>query len=109
MKYPIPAHAASFWVAGDSLMVAFPGQGPEEHGHTVKFPASEGGLRAAITVLKDRAQARDLRLANRGTPTQYEVENDLRYRAFVKARKDEKKAAVQTREEAEAFLKELDL
>jgi hypothetical protein len=109
MKYPIPAYAASFWIAGDSLMIAFPGQGPEEHGHTVKFPASEGGLRAAITVLKDRAQARDLRLSNRGTPSQYEVENDKRYKAFVMAQKAEKKAAIETREEAEAFLKELGL
>jgi hypothetical protein len=50
-----------------------------------------------------------LRLANRGTPTQYEVENDKRYKAFVMAQKAEKKATVQTREEAEAFLKELGL
>jgi len=82
---PVPHYACTFWVAGDSLMVAFPGQGPEAKGHTIKLPASKAGLETIITILKDRAQARDLRLSQKGTPSQYEIENDARYKAFKKA------------------------
>ena len=82
---PLPAHAASFWIAGDDLWIAFPGQGPEERGHSIRLPASVAGLATAISILKERTKANDLRLANRGTPTQYDIENEERYKAFVRA------------------------
>lgn len=109
MTYPVPHYAATFWIAGDNLMIAFPGQGPEGRGHTITLPCSVAGFSTAITIMKDREHARSLRLGVQGTPTQYEVENDQRYKALVRARKEEREAAREEREEAEAFLKELGL
>jgi hypothetical protein len=72
-KYPLPDYAVSMWVVGDSIMIAFPGT-VSEQGHTIKLPASEGGLRAAISIMKDRAVAQNLRIGNAGTPTQHDIE-----------------------------------
>lgn len=72
-KYPLPCYAISAWVVGDSLMIAFPGT-VSEQGHTIKLPASAGGLQAAITIMRDRASAESLKLGNRGTPTQWDIE-----------------------------------
>jgi hypothetical protein len=104
-KYPIPHYAVSVWVAGDHLMVAFPGTASEQ-GHTIKLPVSAGGLQAAITVLKDRATARDLRLSNRGTPTQWDLENDNRYKTWLKAMAEDKKEKAKSPDQ---LLEELDL
>jgi hypothetical protein len=71
--YPLPDYAVSVWVAGDNLMVAFPGLASEQ-GHTIKLPVSEAGLRTAIGIMKARSETTDLRLGNEGTPTQYDVE-----------------------------------
>lgn len=109
MKYPLPAYAASIWVAGDNLMVQFPGQGPEGREHTIKLPVHENGLKTAIKILKDRAQAEALTIANRGTPSQWQAENDARYRAFHKALQKDRKDREQEKREAEEFLKELGL
>ena len=108
--YPLPAHSASFWVSGDDLWIAFPGQGPEERGHSIRLPASAAGLSTAITILKDRAEAnRDLRLGNRGTPTQYEIENDKRYKALIRARSEERAASAEEGQAAKRELEELGL
>lgn len=107
--YPLPAHAASFWIAGDDLWIAFPGQGPEERGHSIRLPASVAGLATAISILKDRAKATDLRLSAKGTPSQYEVENDARYKALVRARSEDRQASLEEREAARKDLQELGL
>lgn len=73
-RYPLPDYAVSVWVAGDNLMVAFPGRGPEGKGHTIILPVSEHGLKTAINILKDRAQAERLEIGHDGTPAQYTVE-----------------------------------
>lgn len=108
-SYPLPAHAASFWIAGDDLWIAFPGQGPEAKGHSIRLPASVAGLATAIQILKDRAAATDLRLSNKGTPSQYEIENDRRYQALVRARKEERETSAEERASAAAELQELGL
>lgn len=113
-QYPLPSHAASFWIAGDDLMVAFPGQGREGRGSTLRFPASAGGLTAAINVLKARAaNAQDLRLAARGTPTQYEVERamvgDPKYTAILRAMALDDEGKRLLAAEAKATLRELGL
>jgi hypothetical protein len=72
--YPIPSYAVNLWVAGDDLWLAFPGQGPEGRGHSIRLPASEHGLKTAVKILRDRAQAERLEIGNDGTPTQYTVE-----------------------------------
>lgn len=116
-KYPLPAYAVSMWVVGDNLMIAFPGTITEQ-GHTIKLPASEGGLRAAISIMKDRATAESLRIGNRGTPTQWDTDKQMaHWGRMLKADADEKVAkherkmaeARKEREEAEEFLKELGL
>lgn len=107
-KYPLPSYAVSVWAAGDSLMVAFPGIATEQ-GHTIKLPLSPAGLKTAITILAERQAASDLRLSQRGTPTQYEVENDARYKALVRARQKEKAYTAAEIAEADEFLKELGL
>lgn len=107
-SYPLPAYACSVWVAGDDLMVAFPGQGPEGRGHTIRLPASTGGLQVALTIMRERQSAPDLRLAQRGTPTQYDLETISRYMA--RTGHVEKQAASRAeRDEASAFIKELGL
>ena len=128
-KYPLPAYACSVWVAGDNLMVAFPGTVTEQ-GHTIKLPCSENGLKTVIKILRDRALARDLRLGNDGTPSQWTAEQ-LAGRAWgtvAKRQREEREARIaeenerklrehtartrrQARERAEAdeFLKELGL
>lgn len=111
--YPLPAHAASFWIAGDDLWIAFPGQGPEERGHSIRLPASAGGLAAAIQIMRDRSRATDLKLGNRGTPTQHSVEralaHDARYTAILGAMKTEKAVNETERAAASAELRELGL
>jgi hypothetical protein len=104
-KYPIPHYAVSVWVAGDNLMVAFPGTASEQ-GHTIKLPVSAGGLKAALSILRDRAQARDLRLGNRGTPIQWVIESDKNYKAWLKAMAEVKKERAKSPDQ---LLEELDL
>jgi hypothetical protein len=108
-QYPLPAYAASFWIAGPDLWIAFPGQGPEGKGHSIRLPATVAGLATAIQILKDRAAADDLRLSQRGTPSQYEIENDNRYKALVRARAAERETTVEERARAKAELEELGL
>lgn len=116
-KYPLPAYAVSAWVAGDSLFIAFPGT-VSEQGHTIKLPASAGGLQAAVNIMKARASASSLKIGNRGTPTQWDADAVLahwarmeRADAEAKIAKHEAKMAAARREKAEAeeFLKELGL
>lgn len=128
-KYPLPAYAVSMWVVGDHLMIAFPGT-VSEQGHTIKLPASAGGLQAAITIMKDRAAAESLKIGNKGTPTQYDIERAAgRAWGAVTKRLNEAKAALvaennerklkehtakvrrlaREKAEAEEFLKELGL
>lgn len=116
MTYPLPAYAVSVWIAGDSLMVAFPGTVTEQ-GHTVKLPASPAGLKTAIDIAKARAESQDLRLGKKGTPTQWEAEKLAAWgKALARDRQerieelDRKRAeAARERDEAEEFLKELGL
>lgn len=107
--YPIPSYACNLWVSGDDLWIAFPGQGPEGKGHSIRLPASTAGLATAISILKERATAQDLKLGNRGTPTQYEVENDQRYKALVRARAEERAFTSEERNAARDELEALGL
>lgn len=111
--YPLPSHAASFWIAGDDLWIAFPGQGPEERGHSIKLPASAGGLAAAVKIMRDRATAKDLKLSNRGTPSQYEVEralvNDKKYAHILSAMAEAKIVSEADKATARAELEALGL
>lgn len=110
-KYPLPSYAVSVWVAGDSLFIAFPGT-VSEQGHTIKLPASAGGLQAAINIMKARASASSLKIGNRGTPTQWDADAVLAHWAFeAKIAEHEVKMAAERRKKTEAaeFLKGLGL
>jgi len=115
-RYPIPGYACNIWVAGDNLMVAFPGTVTEQ-GHTITLPISEGGLKTALTILQDRAKARSLLLGNSGTPTQWDAERLAAMAKALSRSREEKLEALAERKaekaakvaEADAFLKELGL
>lgn len=103
---PLPAHAASFWVAGDELWIAFPGQGPEERGSTIHLPATVAGLQAVLAILRDRARATSFRLSEKGTPSQYDLEKDTRYRTIIKVLDEQ---SVEDRAARELALTELEV
>jgi len=108
-RYPIPSYAVSLWVAGDDLWLAFPGQGPEERGHSIRLPATVAGMQTAIAVLRERSQAKSLKLGERGTPTQYELEQDRKYGAILAAMKADSEEKRAERAKAQAELEELGL
>lgn len=108
-SYPLPAYAVSMWIAGDDLFIAFPGQGPEERGHTIKLPASIAGFQTTIAIMRERQSARSLKLGQRGTPTQWELEQDKRYGAILEAMGKAKAVSDEDRRRAELELEELGL
>lgn len=107
-KYPLPDYAVSVWVAGDNLMVAFPGTRSEQ-GHTIKLPASPAGFATVVRILRDRSTARDLRLGNAGTPAQYDLEADQRYAIILGAMAKAKVVDESERRAAQDELAELGL
>lgn len=106
-SYPIPSHAASFWIAGDDLWIAFPPQGPEARGSSIRLPANEHGLATAIAILKSRVKP--TRLGERGTPSQYDLESDKKFAAWLRAMDEGKEATAAERAKAKAELEELGL
>lgn len=107
--YSLPSHAASFWVSGDDLWIAFPGLGPEERGHSIRLPASVAGLKTAIDILKARAEAPSHKLGDRGTPTQYELEQDRKYGAILEAMRGARESTEAEKAAARKELEELGL
>lgn len=103
-RYPIPSHAASFWIAGDDLWIAFPGQGPEERGHSIRMPASAAGMAAAVQIMRDRAAAQSLKIGNRGTPTQYEIEAGKAWGKVTKRHREEAEAQIAAKVEEKAAI-----
>lgn len=106
-SYPIPSHAASFWIAGDVLWIAFPPQGPEARGSSIRLPANEHGLATAIAILKSRVKP--TRLGERGTPSQYDLETDKKFSAWLRAMDEGKMITEAERAKAKAELEELGL
>ncbi len=103
--YPLPKHAAYIWSVGDHLMLAFPPITGSDKGHSVSLPATPAGLSRALAILRDRASALDLRLNQRGTPTQLNLESDAKYNAWLRAMK----TTDAEREDAGKFLEDLGL
>ncbi len=103
--YPSPAHAAHIWITGDNLNLGFPALNGSNKGHSVVLPATPAGLSRALAILRDRASALDLRLNQRGTPTQLNLESDSKYNAWLRAMK----TTDTEREDAGKFLKDLGL
>ena len=111
-KYPLPSYAVSVWAAGDNLMARSPRQ-IGERGHLHQTAPSAGQrLKTALAILEEDRSGGRQRSPDRpagAAPTQYEVENDQRYKALVKARAADAAATQAERDEAVAFLEELGL
>lgn len=106
-SYPIPSHAASFWIAGDDLWIAFQPHASEACGSSIHLPANEHGLATAIAILKSRVKP--TRLGERGTPSQYDLETDKKFSAWLRAMDEDKEATAAERAKAKAELEELGL
>lgn len=111
-SYPIPSYAVNLWVAGDDLWIAFPGQGPEGKGHSIRLPASAAGMQTVVNILRQRSKAKsetELMLGHPGTPTQYELEQDRKYGAILAAMKADDAEKQREQARACAELEELGL
>lgn len=99
MNYPLPSYAASVWLAGAVLRV-------ELGGHTIALPASQAGLSALLSILRDRQRNTQSRLCEPGAPTGI----DAQALAVALARGDTTKGRTDAeRREAQTFLTELGL
>lgn len=106
--YPVPRYAAYVWVTGDTLWLGFPS--PVEGGsHSVPFPATDKGLKLAMSTLRERETSTRLEIANKAAPSRYQVEralvNDKRYNELLRALK----VAPKVDPEVEALMRELGL
>lgn len=106
-NYPLPRQAAYIWAAGDRIMLAFPPVTGSDKGHSVSLPNTTQGLSQSLEILHERAFVAFDRqtIGNRSAPTQHQVENDRRYKAFVAATAEQKAE----KDEAIRFLEELGL
>ncbi len=75
-SYPLPAHAASIWIAGDTLFLAFPSTDPGVRGHTTQLKINENTMLTLIHVLRSRARSHHEieRLGTTACPTQYNLD-----------------------------------
>lgn len=126
--YPLPAYAASIWIAGDQLMLALPpADGFESRTHCVAIPLERlevqkntfgepvpgnRGLAVLLTVLHQRDRARrSPRIGEPGAQARHAiaqaVESSEKYKAWREAMSASKAEAAAKAAEAEAFLKEL--
>ena len=105
-SYPLPSYACSVWVAGDNLMVAFPATIGQK-AHTVPFPNSERGLRAALTVLRARETNQNLSIGTRGAPPRAYMEdiinNDAKFKSWLSAMGEAKVDRAAAAEELKEF------
>ena len=110
--YPIPAHSATIWIAGDQLMLALPST-PEVQGHIVQFPANQRGMEAVVALMTGRSRSHFNMLGARTAPPKATVErlltDDKKYNEWLAAMGVKRSVDRAEAAEAEAFLAELDL
>ena len=108
--YPVPTYAANIWVVGDELWLGFPPLVEGGHGHSVPFPCNERGLALALAAIRERS-AGSLHIGLRGSPTRYQVEqdlkNDAKYNEVLRAMQEAKKPKLDP--EMEALMADLGL
>lgn len=81
MRYPPPAYAATVWLNGETLNVAFEGTGPNGQGHSIALPDDERGVRQLLAILRERRRAlttRDLTIGKPSAPVQYDIDEIIR-------------------------------
>lgn len=104
--YPLPSHAISVWLAGDTLWARFPPTTPGGKGHSAPFPATPEGFALALSILRERATANyTMTIGTRAAPVRYDLEK------IAQALKEGTTYAKKKREkeEADEFLKEIGL
>jgi hypothetical protein len=131
--YTVPRYAASAWIAGDQLWLAFPALGPGDRGHSVPFKIDMALLRALTqggetSYLGDRAKdmrglclaieslaarSADSAIGTRGSPAKHDMrramESSEKFKEWLSAMGAEKAVSKAEKEEAEAFLRECGL
>lgn len=105
--YPLPRHACYLWAVGDRIMLGFPPVTGSDKGHSVSLPNTTQGLSQALEILHERSTIAFDRqtIGHRASPTQHQIQNDKRYKAFMAA----SAVSAAERDEASKFLEELGL
>lgn len=109
--YPVPAHAAYIWLAGDTIYLGLPSLTGSEKGHTIHAQANPTGLLALLSILRSRASGQSKGVGTKADPTQYNLEAvlaSLRTRSDLD-HEDRVKAKAEATKEADELLKELGL
>lgn len=82
--YPLPDYAASIWLIGDEIALCLPAQVEGARAHTIQLPATDKGMVALMTILRDRARASNRTIGTKAAPVQYDVEALLRGMSITK-------------------------
>ena len=108
MLYPAPAYAATVWVAGETLWLAFPPSNGHTHGHSVHLSADVYGFQCALRILREREINGSLKINQKGAQSQHLA--DAMYKAIRASTKlKEVEASSAERKAAKDFLKDLGL
>jgi hypothetical protein len=99
--YPVPSYAANIWIAGDKIMLGFPST-VGGRSHSVALPMTDKGLAVALDILKERSTSTIMSIGTRAAPTKWNIENDARYNAFIRVKREQE-------QNVEQILKELQL
>lgn len=88
--YPLPSYATTIWLDGNNICLALP-SGPDSKAHVIRIPlakcsieksaggsvlGTQMGWQALLEVLRQRraTQKRPIRLGDRASPVQYDIE-----------------------------------
>jgi hypothetical protein len=77
-SYPLPHYAASVWLSGDKLMVAFPPLPGNIKGHTVALPSTAAGFAVLQESLRERQRDGYQKLGTKAVPVQYDIDEMIR-------------------------------
>ncbi len=79
--YPIPAYAATIWMAGNDIMLAF-GETSTTPGHTCRIPNTEKGMAVVVAILSARRNLPEggseaSKIGTGAEPTQFNIEREM--------------------------------
>jgi hypothetical protein len=106
MSYPLPSYAASIWLDGETLWLAFPSA--SGRGHKVYLSADQYGLTCALRILREREiHGGAAKLNEPSAPSQALL--DMYANALLRNQRVNKDKKQETAKEAAEFLKEIGL
>lgn len=89
MKYPLPSHAASIWLADGTIWLGLPSTNSEDRGHSVPIPATPEGLAQVLRILTARERdAANCRIGEAGSPTRAQIEEVMARRERFRAERE---------------------